>query len=563
MILNLYIRNFVLIREFEITFNSGMNVITGVTGGGKSLILKALDFLLGARSSSEIIGTYGDNAEVSGVFTPGPAVRGLVISESGIDISEDDNLILRRVYREDKNNLCYLNGRPVNVSFLRNIGNLMVDYLAQNHQLQLQKTEKQLELFDTYAGTSNLLDDYRAVYYELKEKERIQKELLQNRDEWEKKAELLKHTLNELTAAGLSPGEDEKLKQDIAVFEHLSSILNTFRSAETALYEGESSAYDIIYSVSRVIDKLESVPEELREIASGAEAVNEGISDLVSAMRSYADSADFGEQSLEDLQERFYLIQDLKHKHGKTLEELITYMEELPEELEECSGILSKSGNISSEIERLEEKTVAVGKKLENKRKKALSFFEQDLCGNLEHLGMEKCVFRTGLSVKPFKPANAGPAGFSSVEFLFSANPGIEARPLRDIASGGELSRIMLAIQSVLRNGENQPVLVFDEIDSEIGGRLGNVIGDMMKGITRTRQILCITHLPQLACFGDSHFKIEKNIDRGSTEVNVKLLDEESRIRELAQMLGGDACEAETTLNEVKHMLEKVRNGTY
>jgi DNA repair protein RecN (Recombination protein N) len=502
-----------------------------------------------------------DSAEVSSIFRISSAAAECIHQKLGIETDEESTLILRRVYRQDRSNLCYINSVPVRVGDLKWTGTLLVDYLAQNHQLRLQKTEEQLAILDSFAGIENLLSEYTKVFRNFKRLEAEYQEEQKRTDSLNEELNSLSEELTDLNGLQPERHEDEHLKRDIAVYENMASILSSFEHAVDILYENEQSAYDILHAVLNVIGNIEEKPDELKKIEQETTALSDSISAAADSMRRYADSAHFDGRNQDDMKERFYALRKAEDKFGKNLDDLISYWKSLPGIIEKLRERAEHSQSIKAECDACWEQVCSLGKELSAERTNASQRFSAALVRELSSLGLKDCRFKAEVTPQDPTRKTAGNNGFDRAEFLFSANPGIDLRPLRNIASGGELSRIMLGIQSICTSGEYSPLLIFDEIDSEIGGRLGSAVGEKMRSISRSSQVVCITHLPQLASFADKHFRIEKEISGDSTSVTIiPLTDEEKRINELTYMMGQDPAEETGPVSQAKHMLEKAKN---
>jgi len=562
MLVNLRIKDFLLIPDADIVFHPGLNVITGETGGGKSLVLKALDFLLGARGAPELIAPGEEATEVSGVFRVNAAAGEEVIRAVGIEPDEDGTLVLRRVYRADKTNLCYANSSPVRVADLRALGNVLVDYLAQNRQLRLQEEAEQLEVLDRSAGLARKRKRYRNAYTAFRKAE---KEYGRAREEAEEHAEAcrrLEEELRELDALAPSPGEDVRLKEKISLFEHLAAVLETFQRGVEVLYEKEGSAYEALHEIIDVLDRLPEKPAELRALAEDAAAAAETLQGLADRMRAFAEEVEPDGENMEETRRRYDALQKAMYKYDMDLDSLVAHWKELPARLERERERVSRTEVLEKEVERLWEEVRTLGAELDEARRVHAAAFEKKLRRELASLGLRRCRFAAACRTLPFEPEHAGPAGFTRVEFLFSANPGIEPRPLKDVASGGELSRIMLGVQSLAGGGPCNPLLVFDEIDADIGARLGGTVGKKMKRLGEKTQVICITHLPHIAVQADAHFKIEKVFSARETAVRVvPLVSEEERIEELAHMLGAEELVEARSVSHVRKMLERAGHG--
>jgi DNA repair protein RecN (Recombination protein N) len=359
-----------------------------------------------------------------------------------------------------------------------------------------------------------------------------------------------------LAALDPRPGEDDELRGRIAAEEHRAALLEAFRDGIDRLYEGDGAAYDALARLRKVIGTLTDPPAELAAIDAEAGQCADLLAGLAARMRGWGEAAESG-NSLADMQARYYALQEARHSFGRDLAELAAYRGELEGRIRDRELQVEHTDALRQEVDAAWAAVCERGRELDQARRKAAPRFERRLLKETAGLDMPACRFTCGVETAALTPAGAGPTGFNRVDFRFSANPGVEPRPLGAIASGGEISRIMLAIQTIAGGTDCRRVLVFDEIDSEIGGRLGAAIGRKMRAIARDRQVLCITHLPQLACFGDRHFRIAKAVRGGQTRVTLEELAGEGRLEELAAMLRGDAAGTANTYAEVKHMLEQ------
>jgi len=573
MLLELRIENFAIIDKLELEIGPGLVVFTGETGAGKSIIIDAVETLLGVRADTSVIRTGVERSSVEASFKIMPKVREQVhqiLREE--DLLDDENyLTLRREFRREGRNIARVNGRTVNLSLLRALGELLIDLHGQSEHLSLLRVRNHLDLLDRFAVVEAPLAAYREVFSRLGD---VRKELLklrQSEEDAARRLELLTFQVDEIAAAGLEPGEEEKLKSErtrLANAENLSSQANI---ALAALDESEldsSSATDRLGIALQALAALVKVDQTRTQFSETAQELFDGVTDLAREIGGYLGEIEYDPARLEEVEERLNMIHNLKRKYGESIPEInlfgknaqieldvITHAEERIEQLEVEEAEL---------LEELAEKALVVS----SHRHQAAEEMSRGIEKELKDLRMDQAQFGVDFRTKPDANGIAldensrvafDSNGFETVEFMVAPNPGEGLKPLVKIASGGETARLMLALKNVLAQADQTSTLIFDEIDQGIGGRVGAVVGSKLWQLGREHQVLCITHLSQLAGYGDQHFKVDKIVDEGRTITTIKTLNENDRLQELALMLG-DVSEG--TLQSAHEILQMVKEST-
>ncbi|MCE5199309.1 MAG: DNA repair protein RecN [Armatimonadota bacterium] len=535
MLAELHIQNFALVDDLRLEFGSGFNVLTGETGAGKSIIVDAMGAALGERTGSEAVRTGTSKAVVEAVFdVSGSEDAARVACEYGFE-PEDGLLILSREIAVGGRSQCRINGRPTTTSVLKDITAHLIDIHGQHEHQSLLSVPIHIDIYDAWCGgdVMALRDKAQGLYDELSgviaERERLQT------DERERARllDLYNFQAEEINAAELQPGEEEELAQE----------RNRLANAEK-LYAAASDIHDVLGADGGSIDGLNSAAraaEKMVVMDPSMEGFVENLNNALFAaqeallqIRDYMDEVEANPGRLEQVEERIDLIRTLKRKYGNTIEEIINYGEGLADKIDSLTNSEERSKQLDGRVEDLTNRLSEVSGKLTQLRKSAAPKFEKAVETELGDLAMGKTKFE--VSIEPIKP---GPKGADTVEFLISANPGEPVKPLAKIASGGEMSRIMLALKSVTTSA-SVPTLVFDEIDAGIGGRTAQVLGDKIASLARQCQIMCVTHLPQVASKASRHFSVGKVVEGGRSFVRVSSLTGEDRVAELARMLGAD-----------------------
>lgn len=551
MLTELQIKDFAIIDQLELQFHSGLVVFTGETGAGKSIILDAIETLLGGRADTTLIRAGSDRAAVEANFFLQSAasnpIREVLAEE---DLGEEDVLTLERSIRQEGKNTARVNGHHVTLSVLQAVGGELVDIHGQSEHLSLLNTRRHLELLDRFAGLEKELSEYQAAFHEIQHVRHELKELRQAEREATQRTELLRFQIQEIGAARLKPGEEDELQQERTHLANAESLASLTQEALLKLDEGapdSPSVNDLLGEVSRGIASLARMDPSQQTVLDSTNTMLDYLSDIVNVLRRYQDEIEFNPRRLEEVEERLDLIHNLKRKYGSGIEAVLAYEADARSKLDDIENVDSRIAELVQKEQALLTKAAKLAENLSKKRKLAADELAKQLESELADLKMPGARFSVDFQTRP-DPNGLGltgdpkiafdATGCDRVEFLIAPNPGEGLKPLAKIASGGETSRLMLALKTVLINADAVPTLIFDEIDQGIGGRVGLTVGYKLWKLARNHQVFCVTHLPQLAAFGDQHFHVSKQMDAGRTTTKVTELAGEPRRRELAQMLG-------------------------
>jgi DNA repair protein RecN (Recombination protein N) len=565
MLTDLTIRDFAIIDDLKLTLEAGLSVFTGETGAGKSIIVDALELLLGGRADATVVRAGSDMALIEGGFHLEPPTQDAVdsILEREALLDEPGYVMLGREIRTEGRNVCRVNGRVVNLSLLRELGECLVDVHGQSEHLSLLQVRHHQNLLDRFAGLEEAVAAYGDVFRQLRDVQRELDSLQQNEQDSERRADLLTFQVNEIEAAALNPGEEQALLDERARLANAEKLASLCEQAMAALEEGvqgEFSASDLLGQAVEALDDLAEIDSSLAPTQTEAQALLEQIADLTRSLRIYRDLVEFNPGRLDEVEERVGLIRDLERKYGGSEEAVLAHAERARRDLES----ITHAGQRIGELGRLQAELLAqlgeLGSELSRERKDAGQSLAEAIGEELQALNMDGAQFAVdianqespeGAPVDGRRLAYAA-SGLDQVEFMVAPNPGEGLKPLVRIASGGETSRLMLGLKGVLAQADETPTLIFDEIDQGIGGRVGAIVGQKLWRLAQTHQVLCITHLPQLAAYGDQHFKVEKQVRSGRTTTSVRPLKGDIRSAELAQMLGG---ESEPNLESARQLL--------
>jgi DNA repair protein RecN (Recombination protein N) len=567
MLTELRVENFAIIDQLELQFSKGLISFTGETGAGKSILMVALDILLGSRGDTTHIRSGDDRASVEAVFRIDPVVRESVHSLLNQEELLDDpnNLTLSRELRRNGRNVARVNGHSVNVSILRELGEYLVDIHGQSEHLSLLRVREHLGLLDRYANIEDTLSVYQLTYRRLKGIQRELNDLRQSERESTRRADLLSYQIDEIASANLETGEDEQLKNERNRLANAETLTSLCQEALLVLDEGipnQPTAIDLIGQAVESIEKLVRLDPSKSSLNIQVTGLFDGVSELSRSLRYFMDSIEYDPQRLEQVEERLNLINTLKRKYGDTIEEILEFAQTAVQELE----TITLSNERIAELETLEKEVLIrlgeQGLELSKIRHQAANHLVQALESELNDLRMSQAHFRVdihqqpdseGISLNNETRVAFNRTGIDQIEFFIETNPGEGFKPLVKIASGGETSRLMLALKNVLARADNVPTLVFDEIDQGIGGRVGTVVGQKLRMLTDRHQVLCITHLPQLAAYAQQHFRVHKVIQNGRTITKVELVEGEARLEELASMMGEISVGTLRSAQEILH----------
>lgn len=570
MLSELHIENFAIIQKLELHFANGLVIVTGETGAGKSILLDAIMSLVGGRVDATMVRSGADRAVLEASFTIPEVTKqeiNAVLEREGLD--DDENLVtLGREIRSEGRTVARVNGRSVNVGLLKELGNYLVDIHGQAEHLSLLDVRSHLNLLDRYAGVEKELADYRLHYHKLMG---IRKELSNLRDlesEAERKSELLKFQADEIDAAALKPGEEEELSGERNRLANAEALAASAQQALVLLDEGGpevQSAADALGEVTQLLATLARIDPGRQAVLEQAEGVVSQISDISRDLHNYLEEIEFNPRRLEQVEDRLEVIHQLKRKFGGSIEAVLEFGRQAREQLETISHAEERIIELELQEKSVIEQLANAGEALSIKRHEAAGNMSQGVETELNDLSMKGAQFEVhfsrekddhGVPDARGEKVHFDGSGFDQVEFLIAPNPGEGLKPLVKIASGGETSRLMLALKNVLAQADYVPTLIFDEIDQGIGGRVGAVVGEKLWNLSREHQVMCVTHLPQLAAYGGQHFNVHKEVNDGRTNTVVDSLDDNGRIVELAQMTGSIS---ESNLNAAREMLVQAR----
>ncbi len=570
MLTELRIHNFAIIDKLDLRFGPGLIILTGETGAGKSIILDAVVMLIGGKADTTFVRTDSDAAFVEGLFQlKGPEREAVHFILQREDLMDDPNyVVLTREVRKEGRSVARVNGRTVNVSLLKEIGSLVVDIHGQAEHLSLLDSRAHLGLLDRYAEVSRPLSDYRQTYHALLGVRNELNELRKAQADADRRVEFLTYQAEEIEAARLKAGEDEELRKERDRLANAESLAQNAQEALAVLEEGSPetpAATDLVGQAAQALAALAKIDSAQNELANQAEVLLDTMSDIVHNLRDYLEEIEFNPKRLDEVEERLDLIHSLTRKYGGSIPAVIASGENARKQLETITGAADRINELELEEAKLLEKLGKQGLALSEKRKSAATKMSQGIETELDDLKMSAAKFAVDFQTKPDPngvPLNGGPRigfdhnGIDRVEFLIAPNPGEGLKPLAKIASGGETSRLMLGLKNVLARADEVPSLIFDEIDQGIGGRVGLTVGQKLWNLSRSHQVFCVTHLPQLAVFGDQHYQVQKLVDKGRTLTRVEQLESEPRLLELSQMLGEVG---EGTLRSAHELLQVAR----
>lgn len=552
MLQELSIKDFAIIDEIQISFQPKMTVLTGETGAGKSIIIDALGLLAGGRGSTEFIRKGEKKAVIQGLFTlPREANTYNILEEYGID-SEDGQIILQRDLYRGGRNICRINGMMVNLATLRKVGETLIDIHGQNEHQELMKPENHIDLLDEYdKKTSQLRNQYQVVYQNYRKLKLSMEKKEADEKAWAQRLDMLNFQVKEIEEAGLKINEEDELVEEKNKLDNFQAIHDALELSYQIL-SGEK--IDVVGNLGNAMNELSDVSdlsENLQEINTKISDAFYSLEDAARDISDELDSMEWNGERLNEIEERLELIHQLKRKYGDTIEDILHYHSRIEKELREMENAEQNSEKQERQLSEALEKVKELAIKLSKQRKKSAKKLEKMIHEQLSALYMDKAVFE----VKCLNNSKLYSKGIDKVEFYIQTNPGEEMGPLAKIASGGELSRIMLALKTIFSQKMGVTSIIFDEVDTGVSGRVAQAIAEKISQISNNSQVLCITHLPQVAAIADNHYYISKSVNDGRTEASLKELDEKQKIREIARMLSG----SEITELTLKHAEELIK----
>jgi DNA repair protein RecN (Recombination protein N) len=573
VLLELRIKNFALIKEDLISFSPRLNVLTGETGAGKSIVIDAISLALGGRASTEFIKTGENKAYIDATFIiPRNTPIAQLLKDLEIDWEEEGYLILSREISVEGRNVCRVNGRPVTVGILKELGELLIDIHGQHEHQSLLKVDNHLHLLDGFGG-SLLKEEKKLIaqlYDSIREKQRDLEEILGDKKELNRKVDMLEFQINEINDAGLSENEEEELRQEKKILSGAEKLFRATSDGYRLLYDGSEDSLSAVDLIGETLAKMEdaaNIDSSLKEIVESLRTASYIITDVARELRDYAEGIEFSPEKVADIEERLYFIGKLKSKYGGSIQEILNYRNDMEKELTKLKNSEAIIASLRKEIASLEQVFGEKAQHLSAMRKKIAKELKYRVEEELKDLGMQKTVFEVrftqkndvnGVEIEGERIAY-NRYGIDGIEFLISPNPGEPLKPLAKIASGGEMSRIMLALKTILAQVDSIPTLVFDEVDVGIGGRVSLAIGEKLSHISREHQVICVTHSPQIAACADKQIMIMKKAEENMTTVNIAVLSEAERIKELARMMGGTEI-TDTTIQHAQELLRMSKN---
>lgn len=544
----LHIENIAIIERSEITFERGFNVLTGETGAGKSIVIDAMSAVLGQRTSRDLIRTGANKAFVSAWFS---GIKADFCEDLGLAPDEDGNLMLQREIYPDGKNVCRVNSRPVTVTQLKTLGGRLLNIHGQHEGQQLLDEEQHLLYLDQFGKLDNLIDTYAEKYNCFTNIQRKMNALQMDEAEKERRVDALKYQINELERAKLKAGEEEELTSRRNLLRNAEKFISAVSEADACLNGGEEmeGALTLLRQAQSAIGGVKNLDDSFAALYGRLEQVYSDLFDAADSLNDRKEAFEFSPNELDELESRSDLLYRLKKKYGATVEDMLAYLDNCRRELDDIEYAGDTLLRLEKELSVAKKEAVDAASRLSQARKEAAKTLEKQILEELRQLDMGKIQF-----VIDFNEKTMDTSGMDQVRFLLSANVGEELKPLNKIASGGELARIMLAMKNVLSEQDHVGTMVFDEVDTGVSGRAAQKVAEKMAAISRHKQVLCVTHLPQLSAMADTHFRVEKGERDGRTYTEVTRLDRAQRRQEIARITGG-ATVTETMLSGAEELL--------
>ena len=554
MILELYMKNCALVEELRLTIGENLNILTGETGSGKSIIIDALGLCLGEKYDRSFLRKGTEKGIVEAIFSSESQNLKDVLEKYDIELGEDNLLVITRVIYNDGKSVARVNGRTIKLSVLKEIATTLIDIHGQHQNQALFNKETHLQFLDLF-GENELQDlklDYKCMYKEYTKVKNTLNILTENKDDMQiqREIDLLKFQINEIESANLNKDEYEELLKQRDVFRNSEKIYSNLNLSYQNLYEGSMNAVDLIGSASKELSSIAEYDKVLSEYNENVERIMYELQDISREIRNYKDSIDFEPYELEQIEIRIDEINNLKRKYGNTIEEIFEYYDKTKNRLDEILNRDEKVEELKKEILRIEKILNDKAEKLTNSRKKVANNLEDVLLKELKSLNMKNVVFKVN-----FEETNFTLEGKDDIEFMISFNLGEDIKPIYKVASGGEMSRFMLAFKTILADIDQIDTLVFDEIDTGISGIAAQIVGEKLSQIAKKKQIICITHLPQIAANADTHYCIEKNISNDRTFTSIRRLDRNQKRDEIARLIAGSNI-TEKTIEHASEIIE-------
>lgn len=552
MIKSLFIKDYALIEELSVEFSRGLVIITGETGAGKSIIIGALGLIIGERTNTDVIRAGSDKAIVEGVFDiSGNKKIKTLLKETELDFA--DELIVRREISAKGQSRCFVNDTPITIGLQKRIGELLVDLHGQHEHQSLLRRETHIEMLDDFGGLAGPVEEYRSAFSRLGDLANQMEEMRAREERLREKMEFYQFQIQEIDALSPQAGEEEQLEAELKILENAEMLYAATGKIHELLYEGEQSIHDMLVLVRNQLNDLAEIDRQFEGGAKESESAVAIISELAKFTQSYNAKIDFNPERLESIRQRLGRLTQLKRKYGGSLESVIAHREKIGSEVALAENFDEVIGGLSAGVESARNECATLAQRLTAKRHETAKKIDKGIVSELTALGIHNATFAThinqleignGSMGVPFirtgrKRIALNSRGCDDVEFLISTNLGEEVKPLVKVASGGEVSRIMLALKSILAKSDRLPVLIFDEIDVGVSGRVAQAVGLSLKNLSSFHQVIAITHLPQIAGLADTHFVVSKTEGAGRTKTIMHKLFLDERVQEVAKLMSG------------------------
>jgi len=578
MLAELRIQNFAIIDRLELHLAPHFNVITGETGAGKSIIIDAVDMLLGSRADPDFVRAGADRAIVEGVFKMPVAVQNELkplLEAEGIELTTPDEVLLTREIRVNGRSLSRINGTSVSLQFFREVGDHLVDIHGQSEHLSLLKSKEHIYMLDRYA---NLFDQRRTLAEQVRKINEVRAEidnLLQDEAAIARRIDMLGYQIEEIRATAPQIGEEETLREERTRLSNAEQLASLTQEAQALLFEGSeenSSAVDLLGQAALLLAKLARIEPSFEESHALAESLSAQTEELARTLRDYRERIEYSPSRLNEVEERLEALSRLKRKYGGTIEAVLAYREKIQKELTDITHSEERLIELRAQEEVLLHKIGEIAAAVSAIRRKFAAALGGNIEKELQELRMGGARFQVAITQTeaPDSGCYVGErrlafdtTGVDHVEFMIAANTGEPLRPMVKVASGGETARIMLSLKGVLSRADQTPTLIFDEIDQGIGGRVGVTVGKKLWSLSESHQVLCVTHLAQLAGFGDSHFKVAKSLKGDRTLTTITPLNETQRVDEIAEMLGSESHSARQNAQEILEYAQNIKRGEH
>jgi len=565
MLKSFEVKDYALIEHISVEFGSGLNIITGETGAGKSILIDAMSLLLGERASTEVVRKGAQKSFVEGIFNvkENKKVKSL-LEENDVDSSNE--LIIRREISVKGSNRCFINDTPVNLNLVKDVGNLLVDLHGQHEHQSLLRTETHIDYLDEFGDYQEILLQYKKVYSELLEKENELNELKEKENIIKEKKDFYSFQIKEIDNVSPQEDEDDKLIEELKILENSEKLSEITSEIYQLLYESDSSIQSNLARVKTLLEKLNDIDKSFAESLNESGSALAQIQDISNFIRSYNSKINLDQEEVEGKRERLSAINLLKKKYGGSVKSILDYRKKIGEEFELAENFSNKISELSKNIFELKKNAGSHAKNLSKKREQTAKIVKKGIEETLKELGIQEPQFKTQI-INEQSEKNSGvivdgkyfkatAKGIDEVEFFISTNPGEDLKPLAKVASGGEVSRIMLSLKSTLANNDKLPLLIFDEIDVGVSGRIAQKVGKALKNLSAFHQVISITHLPQIASLADHHFSIEKITQNERVISSIKKLPQSERITEIARLLSGEKI-TEASLKSARELISQ------